>query len=98
MSLANPNTSDLCGREDRLNYYQEARKAEECGGGQQRALARSRTGLLKFFMRVDLLVCYMIIPIGIFIARIMGISQFVTLVGVIAVLLIAGIRALLKPE
>jgi hypothetical protein len=52
-------------------------------------------GPLKFIMRADLFICFIIIPLGIFIGWFFSVNPFLTipLVGIIAVMVIACMAA-----
>jgi hypothetical protein len=58
---------------------------------------RNRTGLLKYALRADLLICFMVIPIGILIGSLWGISPTtISLIGLTAIFVISCMRALRK--
>jgi hypothetical protein len=63
----------------------------------QESRGRNRTGLFKFTVRADLLICFIVIPIGIFIGSLWGIKPIIiSLVGLTAVFVIACMRAVRK--
>jgi hypothetical protein len=60
---------------------------------------RNRTGLLKFAVRADLLICFIVIPVGTFIGSRWGIKPItIPLVGLTVVFVMACMRALRNPE
>jgi hypothetical protein len=63
----------------------------------QESSGRNRTGLLKYALRADRIICFMVIPIGILIGSLWGISPItISLVGLTALFVIACMRALRK--
>ena len=60
----------------------------------QESRGRNRTGLLKFAVRADLLICFIVIPVGTFIGSLWGVKPItISLVGLTAVFVIACMRA-----
>ena len=61
---------------------------------QQMSRARNRGGLLKFVARADLVICFVVVPIGTLIGARWGIKPMtISLVGLTAVFIMACVRA-----
>jgi hypothetical protein len=81
-----------------MNDCAEALRVEKPRREQQKPRARSRTGLLKFLARADLLICFIVIPVGTFMVRLWGIKPItIPLVGLAGVFVMACMRALRNP-
>jgi len=68
-------------------------RVERHGREQQVSRVRNRSGLLKFAARADLVICFVIIPVGAFIGARWGIKPItISLVGLTAVFIMACMR------
>lgn len=77
-----------------MNEHARVLRVEEPLPEQQESGGRIRAGLLKFAVRADLIICFIVIPIGIFIGSLCGIKPItISLVGLAAVFVIACMRA-----
>jgi hypothetical protein len=81
--------------EDKMNDCAGTLRVEKHHREQQESRGRNRTGLLKFAVRTDLFICFIVIPIGTFMGSLWGIKPItIALVGLTAVFGIACTRAL----
>jgi hypothetical protein len=85
-------------REDKMNDCADAPGVEKHRREQQDSRGRNRTGLLKFAVRADLVICFIVIPVGTFIGSRWGIKPIaIALLGLAAVFVIVCTRALRSP-
>jgi hypothetical protein len=86
---------NLSRREDKMNDCADILRVGKHDQVQQDSRRRNRTGLLKFAVRADLLICFFVIPIGAFIGSLWSIKPIaIALTGLVAVFVIACMRAL----